>query len=292
MKMMFIGLGLIGGSMALALAGYPNLELFAVDRDDATRFEALGRNAVLACWKDADSAPLETMDVIVLCLHPQASADFITRHAHRMAPGALLTDVCGVKRPLRDAVAALGEKRFTYLGGHPMAGRECGGFMSATGDLFRGAHYILTPDETVPEEAVRLMESLVTFMGCSDVVLSDPDAHDERIGYTSQLMHVMALALCDQRLLFDSRGFEGGSFRGATRVAALDPNLWCELFWANRETLADLTDELAAKLSEYSALLRGNDREALLHRLTASSDRKKEFDRLRLPVPSGTPLFK
>ena len=57
MKMMFIGLGLIGGSMALALAGYPNLELFAVDRDDATRFEALGRNAVLACWKDADSAP-------------------------------------------------------------------------------------------------------------------------------------------------------------------------------------------------------------------------------------------
>ena len=292
MKMMFIGLGLIGGSMALALSGYPELECYAVDRDDATRFEALGRGAVRACWKDAADAPIGDMDVIVLCLHPQASADFVTQHARRIAPGALLTDVCGVKRPLAQAVAALGERSFTYLGGHPMAGRECGGFHNAKADLFRGSHYILTPDESVPQSAIALMESLVTFMGCSDVVHSNPVAHDERIGYTSQLMHVMALALCDQHLLFDSYGFEGGSFRGATRVAALDPKLWCELFTANSETLADLTDELIEKLSEYSALLRGGDRDALLDRLTVSSDRKKEFDRLRAPAPSGTPLFK
>ena len=75
-------------------------------------------------------------------------------------------------------------------------------------------------------------------------------------------------------------------------MAALDPKLWCELFWANRETLADLTDELTARLGEYSALLRGGDREALLERLTVSSDRKKAFDRLRGPAPSRTPLFK
>ena len=292
MKMMFIGLGLIGGSMALALQGYPGLERYAVDRDDATRLEALGQNAVRACWKDAQSAPIEEMDVIVLCLHPQACADFVTRHAHRIAPGALLTDVCGVKQPLADAIAALPEKPFIYLGGHPMAGRECGGFHSATADLFRGAHYILTPDEQVPQESIAFMEQLVTFMGCCDVVLSNPHAHDERIAYTSQLMHVIALALCEQRLLFDSYGFEGGSFRGATRVAALDPNLWCELFYANRETLAGLTDELIQQLEAYSALLRSGDREALLARLTASSDRKKAFDRLRSPAPSGTPLYK
>ena len=105
-------------------------------------------------------------------------------------------------------------------------------------------------------------------------------------------MHVMALALCDQHLLFDSYGFEGGSFRGATRVAALDPKLWCELFWANRETLADLTDELIERLSEYSALLHGGDRAALLERLTFSSDRKKKFDTLRGLDESQKPLFK
>ncbi len=291
MKMMFVGLGLIGGSMALALCANPELELYAVDCDDVTRFEALSRGAVRACWKDAADAPIEEMEVVVLCLHPQAAADFVREQAHRIAPGALLTDVCGVKRPLHEAVLAVKDRSFTYLGGHPMAGRERGGFLNASADLFRGSHYILTPDETTPPESVHLMEQLVTAMGCSDIVHTTPEAHDERIAYTSQLMHVMALALCDQHLLFDSYGFEGNSFRGATRVAALDPNLWCELFWANRETLAALTDELTGKLQEYSALLRADDRQALLERLTVSSDRKKAFDKLRSPAPSKTPLF-
>ena len=292
MRIMFIGLGLIGGSMALALRSYPDAELYAVDRDDHTRFEALGLGAVRAAWKDAGDAPLETMDVTVLCLHPEASAAFVAAHASRLKPGSLLTDVCGVKRPLHEAVRALDARSFVYLGGHPMAGKERGGFANATGDLFRGCHYILTPDETVPQEAVRLMEKLALHMGCADIVCSNPHAHDERIAYTSQLMHVLALALCDQRLLFDSYGFEGGSFRGATRVAALDPYLWTELFWANKETLAELTDELTGRLSEYSALLRAADKGALLERLKSSSDRKKEFDELRGLAPSRKPLFK
>lgn len=292
MKIMFIGLGLIGGSMALALRGYHDAELYAVDRDEWTRFEALNRGAVQAAWKDVSEAPLEGMDVTVLCLHPDAAAAFIREHAHRIKPGSLLTDVCGVKRPLHEAVTALPDRSFIYLGGHPMAGRERGGFVNATGDLFRGCHYILTPDETVPETAVHFMEQLALHMGCADIVRSNPDAHDERIAYTSQLMHVMALALCDQPLLFDSYGFEGGSFRGATRVAALEPDLWTELFWVNRETLAGLTDELIGKLQEYSDLLRTGDRQALLERLTVSSNRKKEFDQLRGIAPSKTPLFK
>ena len=292
MKIMFVGLGLIGGSMALALNGYPELERYAVDCDEWTRFEALGRGAVRAAWPSVQEAPLGEMDVVVLCLHPEAAAGFVREHALRLRPGALLTDVCGVKRPLHEAVRAVQSRRFTYLGGHPMAGRERGGFQNASADLFRGSHYILTPDETTPPQSVHLMEQLVTAMGCCDIIHTTPEAHDERIAYTSQLMHVMALALCDQHLLFDSYGFEGNSFRGATRVAALDPNLWCELFWANRETLAALTDELDEKLREYSALLRGGDRDALLRRLSESSERKKAFDRLRSPVPSKTPLYK
>ena len=292
MKIMLVGLGLIGGSMALALRGYPEAELYAVDCDEWTRFEALNRGAVQAAWKDVSEAPLESMDVTVLCLHPDAAAAFVKEQAHRIKPGSLLTDVCGVKRPLHEAVMALPSRSFIYLGGHPMAGRERGGFANASADLFRGSHYILTPDETVPEEAVHFMEQLVLHMGCADIVRSNPVAHDERIAYTSQLMHIMALALCDQHLLFDSYGFEGGSFRGATRVAALEPDLWTELFWVNRESLADLTDELIEKLQEYSDLLKTGDRQALRERLVVSSNRKKEFDQLRGIAPSKTPLFK
>lgn len=124
MKIMFIGLGLIGGSMALALEGYPNLERYAVDGDEPTRLEALGRGVVRAAWSRSDDAPIEDMDIVVLCLHPEAAADFIRKQAGRIKPGALLTDVCGVKRPLREAVAEIADRRFIYLGGHPMAGRE------------------------------------------------------------------------------------------------------------------------------------------------------------------------
>ncbi|MBR3796493.1 MAG: prephenate dehydrogenase/arogenate dehydrogenase family protein [Clostridia bacterium] len=292
MRIMFIGLGLIGGSMAMALTGYPDAEFYAVDRDEWTRFEALGRGIIRSAWATCEDAPLETMDVTILCLHPGSAAGFIHEHGHRLKPGSLLTDVCGVKRPLHEAMKSLEGKSFIYLGGHPMAGRECGGFVNADRDLFRGSHYILTPDDSVPMGAIRLMERLALHMGCADIVLSDPEAHDVRIAYTSQLMHIMALALCDQHLLFDSYGFEGGSFRGATRVAALEPDLWTELFWANKETLADLTDELIEKLSEYCTLLRADDREALFARLTDSSNRKKEFDKLRGITNSQKPLFK
>ena len=290
MKIMFVGIGLIGGSMALALKDYPDAELYGVDRDGQTRLDALSCGAVRDCWADAQAAPLESMDVLVICLPPEAAADFIRRQAHRLKAGALLTDVCGVKRPLYQAVESIENRAFTYLGGHPMAGKECGGFASASADLFRGSHYILTPDDTVSEDAVRLMERLTAHMGCADIVYATPQEHDERIGYTSQLMHVMALALCDQHLLFDSCGFEGGSFRGATRVAALDAGLWTELMWANRDTLADLVDELQEKMDEYSALLRGDDRGALHKRLEASSGRKKEFDRRHGGAQSLKPL--
>ena len=150
MKIMCVGLGLIGGSMAMALEGYPDLERYAVDGDEPTRLEALGRGVVRAAWPNADDAPVEDLDIIVICLHPEAAADFVRAQAGRIRPGALLTDVCGVKRPLFEAVGEVRERTFIYLGGHPMAGRERGGFAHATADLFRGAHYILTPDAGVP----------------------------------------------------------------------------------------------------------------------------------------------
>ena len=289
-KILFVGLGLIGGSMAYALEGYP-AKRYGITRNPATRAEALRTGAVEAAWPTPEDAPLEEQDLVVLCLPPEACVEFVDRHASRLRPGALLTDVCGVKKPLNDTVSRLPDRQFHYLGGHPMAGLERGGFDNASRDLFKGAHYILTPDERVPEACVREMTRIALHMGCSDVILSDPISHDERIAYTSQLMHVLALALTDQRLLYESYGFEGGSFRGATRVAALDPALWCELFWANRETLAQTTDELIEKLAEYRDLLRGGDREALLARLTDSSERKKRFNALRGLSQSRAPLF-
>ena len=278
MKLMIVGLGLIGGSMAMALKDYPDLECTAVTRNEATRSEALRMGIIKNAWPTPDEAPIESQDLLVLCLPPDACVDFVKKHALRLRKGAILTDVCGVKQPLKAAIDALSPHPFIYIGGHPMAGKERGSFANAAPDLYHGSHYILVPDADVPDSAMQTMTRLIKFIGCADTIITTPAEHDERIGYTSQLMHVVALALCDQHLLFDCYGFEGGSFRGATRVAALDPELWCELFTANRETLADLIDELQAKLQVYADLLRSGDRSALLDQLCASSDRKKAFD--------------
>ncbi|MBR1711447.1 MAG: prephenate dehydrogenase [Clostridia bacterium] len=292
MKMMIIGLGLIGGSMAMALSGTPDLEITTVTRNPVSRADALRMGIVKNAWPTPDLAPIEDQDLVVLCLPPDACLEFVKQEAMRLKPGAILTDVCGVKKPLYAAVNALPPHDFIYLGGHPMAGKERGSFANAFGELYRGSHYILTPDASVPQSAIDTMTRLIHAMGCADIIFTTPVEHDERIGYTSQLMHVMALALCDQHLLFDSFGFEGNSFRGATRVAALDPDLWCELFMANKETLADLTDELIRNLSVYRDLLLAGDREKLLAQLKVSSDRKKEFDRLMGIEHSKTTLYK
>ena len=225
MKLMIVGLGLIGGSMAMALKNYPGLECTAITRNPVTRAEALRLGIIRSAWALPGDAPIESQDILMLCLPPDACVDFIRTHSMRMRPGSILTDVCGVKRPLKEAIDALPGHPFHYLGGHPMAGKERGSFANATPDLYRGAHYILVPDADVPQEAVHEMQQLIQFIGCADTIITTPEEHDARIGYTSQLMHVMALALCDQHLLFESYGFEGGSFRGATRVAALDPDL-------------------------------------------------------------------
>ena len=276
----FIGLGLIGGSLAMGLSGFEDAQIFGVDRDADTRAQAMARATVCAAYEDAAQAPLEEADVVFVCLHPEACVDFLRAHGARLKPGAVLTDVCGVKKPIVEAAEAYLPPEAAYIGGHPMAGRECGGFPNANGALFQGAHYILVPTGRTTAQAEALLRRMIAYIGCRDVIVTDAQTHDRRIAYTSQMMHVLAVAICDQAQLMPSKGFEGGSFRAATRVAALDARLWTELFWANREALADQTEELIEKLSAYAALLRGDDRQALFERLEESAGRKHTYNRL------------
>ena len=118
-----------------------------------------------------------------------------------------------------------------------MAGTEFSGIQHALPNMFQGAHYILTPDEGTQPEHLALMERVARHLGCADVVRTTPEHHDAIIAYTSQLMHVVAVAVCDDPDLFDCRGYEGGSFRDCTRVAALDVPLWTELFSLNAPAL-------------------------------------------------------
>ena len=165
-----------------------------------------------------------------------------------------------------------------FIGCHPMAGREVSGIDHAEATLFRNAHFIMTPRPESTPEHIALLERMAAHCGFRDTVRTTPEHHDAVIAYTSQLMHIVAVAVCDDPDLFDCRGYEGGSFRDCTRVAALDVPLWTELFSMNAPALAAVIERLEARLGDYRRIIEAGDREALSHMLARAADRKRQMN--------------
>ena len=279
-KFAVIGLGLIGGSMALALKGFEDFQIIGMDNDPATLAYAR-EHAVADVITDDPVEAIREADVVMLCLHPQGILDFLAEHKDKFKPGCLVTDVCGVKSAIMAASECL-PPAVDFIGCHPMAGTEFSGIQNAFAEMFRGSHLILTPRPESDPDHVALMERLGEHIGCRDVVKTTPERHDQILAYTSQMMHIIAVSVCDDENLFTCKGFEGSSFRGCTRVAALDAGLWTQLFSLNAPALTICLDELIGHLQSYREVLAGGDREALREKLTVSADRKRRVD---LPGP-------
>ena len=205
-RIAIIGLGLIGGSMAMALKGFEDYEIVGVDRDPATLEFARTHGVADYLSTDAGQA-VSTADVVYLCLHPRGIVDFLSTYRACFRPGALVTDVCGIKTAIVDAATVLPDE-VDFIGSHPMAGKETSGIFHADGALFRGAHYIITPRPQSRPEHVDLLHRIADHIGCRDVVNTTTAKHDAIIAYTSQVMHIMAVAVCDDPDLFDCKGFE------------------------------------------------------------------------------------
>ena len=275
-KLAVVGLGLIGGSLAMALRGFEDYEIIGVARSDETLRIAKERGAGDVFTQHAAEA-IAQADVTVLCMHPQGIVSFLQEHRNGFREGCLVTDVCGVKTAIMEAASAL-PKTVDFIGGHPMAGRETGGIASAEQELFRGAHYLLTPGKTSTPEHVSLLRRMAHYLGCRDAVLTTPEQHDQLIAYTSQVMHIMAVAVCDDPGLFSCRGFEGNSFRDCTRVAALDVPLWTQLFSMNAPALCSMIRRLEENLKQYREVLESGDISKLREKLTYSADRKRRMN--------------
>ncbi len=276
MNIAVIGLGLIGGSVAMALKGFENATVIGVVRSQHTLELARERQVCDRVIMD----PMEILpeaDVVWLCMPPKAILAFLEEHKHDFKPGSLVTDVCGIKTAVMEAAKCLPDD-VDFIGCHPMAGKETSKLEHAEATLFRNAHFILTPQGSSDPEHVRLMERMASYMGFRDVVNTTPEQHDAIIAYTSQVMHVMAVAVCDDPDLFACKGFEGGSFRDCTRVAALDVPLWSELFSLNAPALTKVIQRLEDNLRAYREVLEAGDTEKLEEKLTYSSRRKKQMN--------------
>ena len=275
-----IGLGLIGGSLAIALKGFENYEIVGVDVSQPTLRYAAEHGVGDRVTERAEEV-LPQADVVALALHPQGILDFLAANRDRFKPGALVWDVCGVKTAILEGAQGLPDT-VDFIGCHPMAGTEFSGVEHAFGEMFQNSHFLMVPRTGSKPEHMALLERLAAYIGCKDVCRTTPEAHDALIAYTSQVMHIIAVAVCDDPDLFSCRGFEGSSFRGCTRVAALDVGLWTQLFSLNRPALLTVLDRLLDNLQSYRDALAFGDRQALADKLARSAARKRQME---LPGP-------
>ena len=189
-------------------------------------------------------------------------------------PGALITDVSGVKGYIIEEMDKILPGSVDFIGGHPMAGREVGGYQSSTDTLFENASYLLTPSKKNKPENVALLREMAKYLGCRCVMTTTPKEHDEIIAYTSQLMHVVAVALCDNPMIERSSSFSAGSLRDCTRVAVINAEMWSELFVENKDALVKRIHEMQDSLGKIAAAVENSDRGELEKIMKKATEQK------------------
>lgn len=262
MNIAIIGLGLIGGSYAKATKTRTLHTVYGYDLDQEVMLFARMTGAMDLALTDA---LLETCDLVIVALRPAAAIAWTREHAALLGTASCtVVDICGVKRAVCTEMEALAQQHhFCYVGGHPMAGKEVGGFVNSREDLFDGASMILTPNGKTDLHTLEMLKNYFTDIGFADLTFSTPDEHDRIIAYTSQLAHIVSGAYVKSPTAQKRRGFSAGSFRDLTRVARLDENMWTELMLDNREYLAEELRILIDNLQPYLEALEQNDAEGL-----------------------------
>lgn len=271
-----VGLGLIGGSAAKALKAHTGHMVYGADLNEEVLGAALREGAVDGALTQET---LQACDVVLPALYPGATVSWAEEMSPYIAKGALLVDLCGVKRTVDHRLGPLAEQTgFYYIGGHPMAGTEHSGYAFSSPDLFAGASMILTPGPSIPPKVLQRAQQLFLEIGFGGVTLSTPEHHDHIIAYTSQLAHVLSSAYVKSPSAEAYRGFTAGSFRDMTRVAWLNETMWTELFLENSDYLAQEVEGLSCRLAEYAAVLREKNGEALQRMLREGRERKEMLE--------------
>ena len=277
-RILIVGLGLIGGSYAQALKrkGY---EVGAVTRSQDTIDYALGQGLIDRGTTVPTAEFVGAYDIVVFALYPHVFLKWIADHQQFIKPGALLTDVTGVKCSVIYEVQKALRPDLEFVGAHPMAGREVYGVRNANCEIFKGANYIVTPTEANTEEAIRIIEQLGEALGFARISRLSPERHDEMIGFLSQLTHCIAVALMTCKDVEHMSAYTGDSFRDLTRIAKINDEMWSELFLLNKDELLSQIDLFSGKLEELRSAIESGDTEALRKMMRLSTERRTYFDK-------------
>ncbi len=283
-----IGLGLIGGSIALGLREQ-GWHVSGDDTDPTLLAAALDDGVIDAADLDPDA------DITFVAVPVLAIADQVKRALAETT--GLVTDVGSVKGSV---CRSIDDRRF--LGGHPMAGSELDGLDGAQADLFAGAVWVLTPGADIDDATFSAVTAVVGSLG-ADVVAIDPDRHDHLVAVVSHVPHLTAATLMG---LASTRAEEhaallrlaAGGFRDMTRVASGQPGIWLDICAENRPAIVEALDELIQGLAAVRDIVGNDDRDALFARLTEARQARtnlptrvvhpEEMAEVRIPIPDRT----
>ena len=278
LDILIVGLGLIGGSYAKGLKkqGY---SVHAIDIDEAAVKYAAEHGIIDSGACFPDPALIGSADLCVFALYPHIFIEWIKQNQGLFKSGAVLTDVTGVKSPVVYELQSILRKDVEFIAAHPMAGKEVYGVQNADDAIFRQANYIVVPTDANTFEAIELCKALGQTLGFARISSLPPRAHDEMIGFVSQLTHVIAMCLMTCSKSEHLVDYTGDSFRDLTRIARINETMWSELFLANREALLKEMKTFSDEFNALFDILLREDEEALKQKMRLSTERRALFDR-------------
>lgn len=286
----FIGLGLIGGSIAKAIRKYhPDYHILAYDTDRESLTDALSANIIDAVCEDKDSR-YHLCDYIFLCAPVEINLSYMEYLKPVISDSCVLTDVGSVKGIIHEKSKELGLEH-CFIGGHPMAGSEKTGFANASDRLIENAYYILTPGGEVSVDQLADFTDMITSLGAIPMVLT-AEEHDFITAGVSHLPHIIASALVNLVNLLDNdaeymKTIAAGGFRDITRIASSSPIMWQQICIENSENISNVLDEFIRMLIQIRCSVDNQEAENLYQLFASSKDYRDSID-----VVSNGPITK
>lgn len=273
---LIVGLGLIGGSYAMALKKC-GFKLYAIDTNNQSIEYAL-KHKLIDKGSTFSSELIAQADIILCALYPNTMIEWIRDNQNDFKPHIFISDVSGVKKNVVDVVQSFLREDVEFISAHPMAGKEVSGVEYSDDAIFSKANYIITPTAKNTSQGIQFAKEIGQCIGFARIVELSIEEHDKMIGFVSQLTHVIAVSLMNTSDNTHLKEYTGDSFRDLTRIAKINENLWSELFFLNKEFLIQEIDEFEAELNRFKQTLLDNNHEEMKRLFIQSTLRRKAFD--------------
>ena len=274
LKITVIGLGLMGGSLVKALKkSKKNYRIWAIDTNKKNIKLALKDKYIEKGFYNYSNIKeaFEFADIIMICSIPSIALNIIKKYKNLIDDKKILSDFCGVKK---DIFKATSNKK--YIGLHPMAGKEKGGYENSTESLFKNSNAIIVANDKAKKEDIKKIEKLSKDIGCKKIIFSNAEKHDYMIAFTSQLMHIIACSIVNHKQFLESLGYEGNSLGDHTRVGTIDADMWSELFLYNSKYLSKSLSQYINCLSDFKKALNNKNIKELKKLMINSNKIKSE----------------